>query len=58
MITEGSGRRLRLGPPLAAQLIRRQRGRVELLDERDPAVGFRVRFSAGLTGEMPALRDA
>jgi len=57
MIPEGSGSGLRLGPHLAAQLIRRQRGRVGLLDDDQRAVGFRVSFPLGLTGEMPAIRD-
>ncbi len=61
MIPEGSGgdghRGLRLAPYLAAQLIRRQRGRVGILDDRRRAVGFRVSFPLALTGEMPALRE-
>lgn len=55
MIPKGDSRTLRLGPYLAAQLIRRQRGRIEILANNQHAVGFRVRFPLGLTGEMPAM---
>ncbi len=57
MITDSSGRGLRLGPHLAAQLLRRQRGRVELMEDDPLSVGFRVHFSLALTGEVPVVRN-